>query len=84
MITLIACVGTGVPTTLSQGPPPSTHSNGSTDQRVCRNKRKNPVITGEAQEVGPTRARKERDPNWSRLEMVSLVCANRAEFMEEL
>jgi hypothetical protein len=42
------------------------------------------VITGEAQEVGPTRARKERDPNWSRLEMVSLVCANRAEFMEEL
>jgi hypothetical protein len=32
----------------------------------------------------PSRARKERDPNWNRLEMIALVCAKRAEFMEEL
>jgi hypothetical protein len=30
------------------------------------------------------KGRKERDPNWSRLEMLALVRAKRAEFMDEL
>jgi hypothetical protein len=49
------------------------------------------VVSGRQQEAWqaqmkgqPSRARKERDPNWNRLEMIALVCAKRAEFMEEL
>jgi hypothetical protein len=30
------------------------------------------------------KSRKERDPNWNRLEMLALVRAKRAEFIDEL
>jgi hypothetical protein len=42
------------------------------------------MSTGEAQGAGPSKTRKERDPNWNCMEMISLVRAKRAEFMEEL
>jgi hypothetical protein len=66
------------------GPPPPTASTGSSEQRRGRNKRKALASTSDTTPLGNVKSRKERDPNWNRLEMLALVRAKRAEFIDEL
>jgi hypothetical protein len=42
------------------------------------------MVSSEGDVAVPAKPRKERDPNWSRIEMLALVRAKRAEFIEEL
>jgi hypothetical protein len=69
---------------LHQGPPPPIVSTGSAGQRRLQSKRKSLAATSDEEPSAMPKVRKERDPNWNRLEMVALVRAKRAEFMDEL
>ena len=43
-----------------------------------------PPPPGDPEGAGPTKRRKERDPNWSREEILALVEAKREEYLEEM
>jgi hypothetical protein len=71
-----------MPVGLQHGPPPPLESIASAVQRRGRGKRQSPVPSGEG-DISAT-ARKDRDPNWNKLKMLTLVRTKRAEFIQEL
>ena len=70
--------------TFSQGPLGTPQNSGSADQRKANKKRKNPISKEDAHVGGSTKKKKERDPNWNRMEILALVQVKQEEFMEEL
>ena len=67
-----------------RAPPPLTVSTASAGQRRLQSKKKFSVATSNREPLAVPKVHKKRDPNWSRVEMVALVQAKRAEFMDEL
>jgi hypothetical protein len=68
----------------SHGPLPAQVIEPQPKPKQCRGKWKALLSEGNREGGGKSKPRKERDPNWNRVEMLALVRAKRAEFIEEL